>query len=92
MRIVNEYAAVEVELNTEGNGPRLMVKDLSTGKSVFLDPIELQALAWATHKDLAVFARPFFKERAMDQYMARVSRGEAVLEAENILRQMAEPD
>lgn len=92
MRISNEYASVEVELNTEGNGPRLKVTDLSTSKFVYLDPLELQALAWATHKDLALFARPFFKERAMDNYMARVSRGEAVLEAESILRQMTEPD
>ncbi len=88
MQITNEFASVRVELDTEAKGPRLRVEDLSTGMAIYLDPLELQALAWATHKDLTVFARPFFKERAMDRMMGRVASDEAVLEAETILRQL----
>ena len=92
MRLENEYAAVEVEVDNQANGPRLKIVDMSTSKTIYLDPLELQSLAWATHKDMFIFARPFFKERAQDTYMAKVARGEAVLEAESVLRQMAEPD
>ncbi len=86
MRIVNEFAAVEVDLDNQGNGPRLRVEDLSSGVAIYLDPLELQSLAWATHKDLTTFARPFFKERAFDRRMGRVLSHAALEEAESILR------
>ncbi len=88
MQISNEFAAVNVELDTKGKGPRLKIEDRSTGVHVFLDPIELQALAWATHKDLAVFARPFFKERAFDRALNRAVSQMAVSEAEALLRRI----
>jgi len=90
MLIANEFAAVDVQLDTTGKGPRLRIEDKSTGVHVFLDPIELQALAWATHKDLAVFARPFFKERAYDRALGRVVSRMAVEEAESLLRRIEE--
>lgn len=92
VRISNEYASVEVEAVIQDRGSMLKITDLSTSKTFYLDPLELQALAWATHKDMYIFARPFFKERAQDHFMAKVARGEAVLAAESILRQMAEPE
>jgi hypothetical protein len=90
MIIANEFAVVDVALDTQGKGPRLRVEDKSTGQHIFLDPLELQALAWASHKDLAVFARPFFKERAAERLMGRVASDAALLEAESILRQFDE--
>ena len=90
MLIANEFASVDVDLDTNGKGPRLKIEDKSTGVHVFLDPIELQALAWATHKDLAVFARPFFKERAFDRALGRAVSQMAVKEAEQILRRLEE--
>ncbi len=91
MIIENEFARVKVDLDTDGNGPRLRVEDTSTGIHIYLDPLELQSLAWATHKDLAVFARPFFKERALDRMQGQVISRSAINEAESILRQFDDP-
>lgn len=90
MLIANEFAAVNVELDTKGKSPRLKIEDKSTGVHVYLDALELQALAWATHKDLAVFARPFFKERAFNRALGRAVSQMAVEEAESILRRIEE--
>jgi hypothetical protein len=58
MRVTNEYASVRVELDRRGNGDRLRVTDLRTGRSTCLDALELQALALATHRDLAPLLDP----------------------------------
>jgi len=52
MRLTSEFAAVEVEHDDRGNGPRLMIRDLQTGKEIYLDPLELAALAWTRHETL----------------------------------------
>jgi hypothetical protein len=44
MYLRNEFAAVEVELDQTANGPRLKVMDVESGVSVYLDPLQLQAL------------------------------------------------
>jgi hypothetical protein len=88
MVLSNEFATVRVQLDTEANGPRLRVEDTSTGIAIYLDPLELQSLAWATHADLAVFARPFFKERAYERMLGRVVSTMAVEEAEELLRRL----
>jgi hypothetical protein len=49
MRLVSEFAAVEIARDDHGNGPRLMIRDLQTGQEIYLDPLELAALAWARH-------------------------------------------
>lgn len=46
MLLENEFASVEVTLDTTGNGPRLKIVDARTGKVGFLDPLELETLAW----------------------------------------------
>jgi hypothetical protein len=46
VELVSEFAAVEVALDQEGNGPRLRITDLKTGQVGFLDPLELETLAW----------------------------------------------
>lgn len=58
VELVSEFAWVQIELNRKGNGPRLMVRDMKTGKSIFLDPLELEALAWARHDELAPLLDP----------------------------------
>jgi hypothetical protein len=55
LRLTSEFAAVEIERDENGNGPRLMIRDIRRGKSVFLDPLELAALAWVRHEDLTPF-------------------------------------
>lgn len=46
IELVSEFAAVKVSLDEDGNGPRLRVEDLRTGHVGFLDPLELETLAW----------------------------------------------
>ena len=46
MELVSEFAAVALTLDSAGNGPRLRVEDLRTGHVGFLDPLELETLAW----------------------------------------------
>ena len=58
MELKNEFAAVSVEQDHSGNGPRLKIRDSHTGKVVFLDPLELESLAWARHEDLAALVNP----------------------------------
>jgi hypothetical protein len=55
LRLASEFAAVEVGRDDRGNGPRLMIRDARSGRSVFLDPLELAALAAARHEDLLPF-------------------------------------
>jgi hypothetical protein len=57
-RLASEFAAVEVERDDRGNGPRLMIRDTQSGRCVFLDPLELAALAWIRHEDLSPFLDP----------------------------------
>lgn len=58
MMLVNEYAMVQIELDRQGNGDRLRITDVRTGRSSCLDPLELQALALSTHRDLIPLLDP----------------------------------
>jgi hypothetical protein len=58
MIIANEFAAVDVSLDNEANGPRLRVKDMETGAVIYLDPLELQSLVWVPHRSLEPFLDP----------------------------------
>lgn len=44
--LVSEFGAVRVSVDHAGNGPRLMLEDLKTGRVGYLDPLELETLAW----------------------------------------------
>jgi hypothetical protein len=46
MELSSEFASVVVSLDDDGNGPRLRIEDLKTGHVGFLDPLELETLAW----------------------------------------------
>jgi hypothetical protein len=46
MELTSEFASMEVSLDHDGNGPRLRIVDLKTGHVGFLDPLELETLAW----------------------------------------------
>jgi hypothetical protein len=46
MELTSEFASVRVSLDDDGNGPRLKIEDLKTGQIGFLDPLELETLAW----------------------------------------------
>jgi hypothetical protein len=42
----SEFASVALTIDHDGNGPRLRIEDLKTGQIGFLDPLELETLAW----------------------------------------------
>ncbi|WP_419888067.1 hypothetical protein ACN6MT_22080 [Neobacillus niacini] len=48
----NEFAHVSIQLDYSSNGVRLLIKDMRTQKVNYLDPLELESLAWCDHKDL----------------------------------------
>ena len=58
MILVNEFAHVEVELDDSANGPRLRIRDMRSGQVGYLDPLELEYLAWATKDELAPLLDP----------------------------------
>jgi ketosteroid isomerase-like protein len=44
--VQSEFAAVEVSLDESGNGRRLKLEDLKSGRVGYLDALELETLAW----------------------------------------------
>jgi hypothetical protein len=54
----NEFATVEVMLDETANGPRLLVRDLETGRQVHLDALEVESLTRMSHDDFAERVRP----------------------------------
>ena len=58
MKLANEFAHVEVELDDSGNGPRLRITDMRSGQVGYLDPLELESLAWATKAELSPLLDP----------------------------------
>jgi hypothetical protein len=57
-RLSNEFAAIEVELDTNANSPRLKITDLRTDTVGYLDPLELERLSAARHADLTWIVSP----------------------------------
>jgi hypothetical protein len=49
--IASEFAAVRVTVDRLANGPRLLVEDLDTGVSIYLEPLELASFCLATEED-----------------------------------------
>lgn len=68
----NEFAMVHITVDRSANGPALVVLDPASGREIALDPLELQALAWARHEHLSDLLAPAFKE----QYLHRMSPAE----------------
>lgn len=58
MRLISEFAAVEITRDDRGNGPRLLIRDLQTGQEISLDPLELAALTWSSHMELLPLLDP----------------------------------
>lgn len=56
--IDNEFAGVRVSRDDQGNSPRLRITDLRSGRSILLDALELETLAWLRHDELAPLLDP----------------------------------
>lgn len=58
MIIRSEFAVVDVGVDDAANGPRLKIEDMQTGRTIYLDALELESLAWAPHSRLEHFMNP----------------------------------
>ena len=56
--IRSEFGFVRIEKDTSALGERLKITDLRTGKANYLDPLELECLAWAEHDALKPLLNP----------------------------------
>ena len=56
--LANEFAAVQVSLDDSGNGPRLAIRDLRTGRCGYVDPLHLETLVWLSPRDLETLLDP----------------------------------
>ena len=63
MDIANEFAAVTVRKMATRNGVRLRIESPRLGRSIDLDPLELESLTWQSHDLFTTFlAEPFGPE------------------------------
>jgi hypothetical protein len=56
--LASEFATVEIRRDDTGNGPRLLIRDLRSGRATLLDPFEVAALTLVRHEELAPFLDP----------------------------------
>ncbi len=54
----SEFAEVTVDVDNEGNSPRLRLKDLRTGRVRYLDALELETLIWLPEGHLTQLLDP----------------------------------
>lgn len=65
LTVANEFTAVEVRTRRTRNGERLEIASPRLGRSILLDPLELEALTWATPETFAALLRtPYGPEDA----------------------------
>lgn len=62
----NEFATVALTLDDTARGPRLKLEDLRTGHVSYLDPLEIESLAWSTHNDLKELLDPSYRRWRSD--------------------------
>jgi hypothetical protein len=58
VRLSSEFASVEIAIDEQGNGPRLLIRDARSDRCILLDPLELTALAWSRHEELLPLLNP----------------------------------
>jgi hypothetical protein len=56
----NEFAAIALSIDEHGNGPRLRIEDVRTGVVGYLDPLQLETLAWLPGDELNRFLDPSY--------------------------------
>jgi hypothetical protein len=68
--ISNEFARVEVEQQDSANGQRLLIRDPSTGASIYLDALELEAITRLRHQDFGRFIAALSEDEDLDEWDA----------------------
>jgi hypothetical protein len=54
----SEFAQVSVNIDNEGNSPRLRLEDLRTGRVRYLDALDLETIIWLPSGKLAQLLDP----------------------------------
>lgn len=54
----SEFAQVRIDVDHEGNGPRLRLEDLRSGRVRYLDALELETIVWLRDEHLAELLDP----------------------------------
>src|SRR5262245_47964103 len=85
----NEFAAVQVARDESGNGVRLRIEDLTSGRSIYLDPLELEALTWMDHRRFAALLDPSWREQVAAERALAEAASDLQREAERVVRQQA---
>ena len=60
----SEFAMVEVSRDESANGVRLLIRDMSTGRRIYLDPLELESLTRLDHSFFIPLVAPSTREKA----------------------------
>jgi hypothetical protein len=58
IEVVSEFAKVRISRDYGSNGDRVAIEDVRGGRTAYLDPLELEALAWSSHADLSDLLDP----------------------------------
>lgn len=61
VRVSNEFAVVDVEVQPTHGGTVLHIRDLQTGTAIALDALELEALTRLRHADFGRLVDPSFE-------------------------------
>ena len=56
--VESEFAQVSVNVDTQGNSPRLRLEDLRTGRVRYLDALELETIVWLPEGKMAQLLDP----------------------------------
>lgn len=56
--IRNEFAMVQVRVDRSSHDPLLMIRDMHSGTTILLDPLELEALTRVSHEELKPLLDP----------------------------------
>jgi len=56
--VESEFAQVSVNIDNEGNSPRLRLEDLRTGRVRYLDALELETIVWLPEGKMAQLLDP----------------------------------
>lgn len=62
----NDFGVVQIEAFSDSHAG-LQIMDMRTGQTIFLDPLELECLAWASHQDLRSLLDPSLTRWRSDQ-------------------------
>lgn len=71
--VESEFASVSLSVDHRGNGPRLRIEDLRTGRVGFLDALELETLAWLPEGALHPLLDPSLHRWREDGVLDRTS-------------------